>query len=1033
MIDTRTLYATLYRLTIADKGLENRLNGLYSLLIQILDQYLASSKVPLTFAGPAARIDYVCKQSQYPPAEHHHIHALRDCHQHKDSVPLTRDFLADSTLALARLLAHLSNTPIPQSLQQLLPKTYSLPPTVETEGGSPVYEPDYLVTITTIASMFRPEGTTPLSLLLNRFVSDPPTAAILLGNICSQMLDEEVNGLHRPYHDVVIDFFRRNALNLLAVTDFDHTEARRQQQLIHQAVVNGFSTGQSLFDTASGREQLILEPSFLCPRLGLQGRMDLISLDGRFLLEQKAGKCDEYRRTHKESHYVQMLLYRAILTEGYGVRPTQMECVLFYSKYSDGLLRESGAPQLLKQAMDAREQYVSLEQRLAQGEIRSIIEPLKPDHFRLNTISDNLWLPYIRPRYERLLNRIQKADRLTKHYFYRFATFLSLENYLAKIGTPGRSGSGMAALWTCSLSERLAAGNIIADLRLLSFEAGTTLRFRVCSQTEVLPNFRIGDIILAYPYTQGTEPLATQTIVLRGTISSISAHHVEVSLRYAQRRLPRADNPAWAIEHDQMEAASTSSYRSLGALLDAPDQRRKLLLGVQKPTTDPNITLTGDYGNDNDLVLQAKQARDYFLLLGPPGTGKTSRGLINILLETLASSPTDSVLLLAYTNRAVDEICTNLRLHSLPFIRLGNAISAAPEHRPCMLTEQIADFTSIDQVRQLFESRRIFVSTTASMLSHATLFTVKRFALAIIDEAAQLLEPQLLGILCATCPDGHEAVAKFIMIGDHKQLPAVVRQTPQQARVDEPELHAINLTDCRRSLFERLYTLHGSCCSYALTRQGRMHGEIADFISHEFYSDNLRPVPLPHQLGLLPTAALTTTSAFERALAFERFLFFNVRDAEAGPSAKTNLPEARLIARIVRTVLRLRRRIDKNTKMSENIGIIVPYRHQIAVVHRELDRLGEPDLAATMIDTVERLQGSQRNVIIYGFTVHNASQMAFLTSNTTQENGRLIDRKLNVALTRARDQLILIGNAAVLSTDPLYARVIKKARNHRNF
>ena len=90
-----------------------------------------------------------------------------------------------------------------------------------------------------------------------------------------------------------------------------------------------------------------------------------------------------------------------------------------------------------------------------------------------------------------------------------------------------------------------------------------------------------------------------------------------------------------------------------------------------------------------------------------------------------------------------------------------------------------------------------------------------------------------------------DAISRFVLIGDHKQLPAVVQQTEAESRVTEPELLSIGLTDCRRSLFERLLssfkTVDGYDCRYVymLTRQGRMHRDIADFPNEAFYGGRL--------------------------------------------------------------------------------------------------------------------------------------------------------------------------------------------------
>jgi superfamily I DNA and/or RNA helicase len=108
----------------------------------------------------------------------------------------------------------------------------------------------------------------------------------------------------------------------------------------------------------------------------------------------------------------------------------------------------------------------------------------------------------------------------------------------------------------------------------------------------------------------------------------------------------------------------------------------------------------------------------------------------------------------------------------------------------------------------------------------------------------------------------------------------------------------------------------------------------------------------------------------------------------------------------------------------QTVGVIVPYRNQIAVIRREIESLGIPPLEQISIDTVERYQGSQRDVIIYSFTIQNPYQLDFLTANCFEEDGMTIDRKLNVALTRARNQLIITGNRRVICCNPIFKQLI---------
>jgi superfamily I DNA and/or RNA helicase len=110
----------------------------------------------------------------------------------------------------------------------------------------------------------------------------------------------------------------------------------------------------------------------------------------------------------------------------------------------------------------------------------------------------------------------------------------------------------------------------------------------------------------------------------------------------------------------------------------------------------------------------------------------------------------------------------------------------------------------------------------------------------------------------------------------------------------------------------------------------------------------------------------------------------------------------------------------------KTVGVIVPYRNQIAMIRREIEQLGVPALMDISIDTVERYQGSQRDIIIYSFTVQKPYQLDFLTANCFEEKGKVIDRKLNVAMTRARKQLLLTGNEQILSLNPLFAELLRR-------
>ena len=116
--------------------------------------------------------------------------------------------------------------------------------------------------------------------------------------------------------------------------------------------------------------------------------------------------------------------------------------------------------------------------------------------------------------------------------------------------------------------------------------------------------------------------------------------------------------------------------------------------------------------------------------------------------------------------------------------------------------------------------------------------------------------------------------------------------------------------------------------------------------------------------------------------------------------------------------------------VNRTVGVIVPYRNQIATVRKAIDKWGIPLLHNITIDTVERYQGSQRKYILYGFTIQKYYQLKFLTDNVFEDfDGSIVDRKLNVAMTRAEEHLVMLGNPALLSKSDTFARLLEFVRS----
>ena len=921
-----------------------------------------------------------------------------------------------------------------------------------------IFNPDFLIDVTSLAGCFSEQETaTPYAYMLKKLAPAVSGEAIMLGNFAGQLLDEEVHHIHRTYEQSLAEFCARNAINLAVTPLSPHfrTKAELQRQHIRQALSEALTEASAVSFQRDG-SHTILEPSFFCETLGLQARMDFIQKDMTLMVEQKSGQASSKSSLEsprvRPDHYVQALLYRAIFRYNYGVPYKDFHSYMLYSRYPNSLLDIASAPELLFKALRLRNQVAWLELLLTRGGFR-ILDSLTPEHIYPGE-SGSIWERYTRPRLQQILDQIHHATSLEKDYYYRFLTFLENEQMLSKVGNRTKEESGFASVWNSTLDERLSAGNIYCDLSLrpISQTEGRvieTVSFGFSQeQTKDMSNFRKGDIVFFYAYDPAIEgePNATRHYVFRGSIIDIREDGVEVSLRNSQTRAEVFEGKVWAMEHDFMESSYRALYQGLQLFLSARKERKDLLLLQRQPAVDTTLQLKGDYatetGNEfNELVLRVKQACDLFLIIGPPGTGKTSFGMVNVLKEQLLEEGT-SVLLLSFTNRAVDEMCSKLVAEGIDFMRIGSELGCHESYRSHLLSQRSVACRNGEEIRQLIAQCRVFCGTTTALNSQAGLLTIKAFDLAIIDEASQILEPQIIGLLSQKLArTGEHSIRKFVLIGDEKQLPAVVQQQPAESLVQEPDLQSIHLTDCRLSLFERLiraYRQEGvnNAYSYMLTRQGRMHRDIAIFPNQAFYEGKLVPVPLPYQEEFTPSTsqsshginALLTT----RRVAFITYPKTRKGEWQYGDSDKVNLAEAKMIAATVyRIYLSHQGHFDKD----RTVGVIVPYRNQISTIRNEIDSYHIAELHDIMIDTVERYQGSQCENIIYGFTIQKYYQMGFLASNQYVDHvsGQIIDRKLNVAMTRAMKHLVMIGQAALLSENAVFSHLIDFCKRRHSF
>jgi DNA replication ATP-dependent helicase Dna2 len=1002
-----------------------------------------------------------------------------------------------------------------------------------------VLEPDYLISVTTIAECAQRDGTIPEWALLNAFLPDDISRPLVLGNLVNLLLDEEVSHAGRQEEsktkqeaaekrrqrerlaklaghntattesegdeaeetessatdnqqpatkefDLETFFrgrlFRSAPLSLSTLPEFQTrtgvpellNDLRRHHRTLRESRALGFVAASR---TGYQQEPLhladcFLEPTFLSATYGLQGRLDLLheSSTGYDLIELKSST----KVPHAEpwtNHAAQAQLYRLLLESVFGAdgeTAGRGRTSILYSNAASGqpaVRRVDQDQDLIDRLLSARNQLVGTELQLARA-----TGPRQTAHLLAPVLHPNLMAlpPFGKAKAEKVANAWAAADPVERAYCLELARFAAREMRLTLLGDEARPGDagGQAGLWLLPQVRKYQNFSLLDDLELIEDHSGAPddardglgphLIFqRPASGREV--NFRAGDTLILYPRRRNARETAAPEAPGETAVSAplFVSESVEVNppthqlsvldaqvvkvvlaedlgadgrvvLSVRNRRMaPRylLGHSHWALEPDtydtfRREWAGLSSFLSL-----SPERRKRLLARTGPREPEGWDTVAAPATTAPEVVTRALAAPDWFVLCGPPGTGKT-RSVLRELADNLYKQD-KQVLLAAYTNRAVDEICEQLVEAKLPFIRVGSRLGTSPQYRPYLLDAMIADCGSRQTVRARLTGTPFYVGTVASLLGKPELFMLKQFDMAVVDEASQVLESPMLALLAK--------VKKFILIGDHRQLPAVVAQEPEASAI-APEVadllrENLGLTNLRNSYFERLFRRAEAQWPHAhgtLADQYRMHQELAMLVNQDFYEGQLR-CPLPWQAAPLDRAAWPAgTDDFTAALRRQRVVFVPTKRQPEDLSMKESAQEAELAARAAAYVAQ---GFGAAFNPETTLGIIASYRNQAARIRARLAQLARelslPALAQISVDTVERYQGSQREVIIVSFCCHHEHQLELMVS--PDETGQ-VDRKLNVALTRARQQLVLLGNAEMLSRAPHHAALLARVR-----
>lgn len=467
---------------------------------------------------------------------------------------------------------------------------------------------------------------------------------------------------------------------------------------------------------------------------------------------------------------------------------------------------------------------------------------------------------------------------------------------------------------------------------------------------------------------------------------------------------------------DRVIGAKTGRLSELRDIFHLGAPARKLQCApVRFPWLNPS---------QEQAVNEVLWAKDVAIVHGPPGTGKTTT-LVEAIYETLHRET--QVLVCAQSNMAVDWISEKLADRGVSVLRIGNPqrvtdrmLAATFERR----FEAHPDYPQLWAIRRevrrlydspqgsrearrqkiarlkdratdleyriteaLFQDARVVASTLTGAAHH--LLTGRRFATVFIDEAAQALE--------ASCWIAIARASRVIFAGDHHQLPPTLKC---------PEVIRGGLG---KTLMETIVERRPQVVSL-LTVQYRMSDDIMRFPNEMFYGGQLTSDPSVRHRSILD---------WERAIEWvDTPDEPEYEEQQAGDGlSRQNPAEAALT---VETLKRYFLKIGKRRVLDErlDVGLISPYRGQVHLLRQLLrrDPFWKPFRGLITVNTVDGFQGQERDIIVISMVRQNAEgQVGFLRDL----------RRMNVAITRARMKLILIGHSQTLCRHPFYKRLFQ--------
>ncbi|KAK0204297.1 P-loop containing nucleoside triphosphate hydrolase protein [Desarmillaria ectypa] len=530
---------------------------------------------------------------------------------------------------------------------------------------------------------------------------------------------------------------------------------------------------------------------------------------------------------------------------------------------------------------------------------------------------------------------------------------------------------------------------------------------RVPGLAEKRPSVLIGDNILVrkkdapegHWFSGGVHNVMLETVGLRFSpkfqVSKTDRFHIRFKLnRIPLRRQHQALETAFApgrlllpLATHILQPSPAVPWSAINPLIDTNARQRQAV----------------------DCIIRRRPGTVPFVIFGPPGTGKTVT-VVEAILQILRINPNARILACAPSNSAGDLIAQRLKALSKDKLfrfyapsRPKIAVPADLQPYTFMKSEHYA-IPNCERVKQ-------FKVIVATCVSAAVFFNIGvqrgHFTHIFIDEAGQATEPEAM-ISVKTMADNRTSV---VLSGDPKQLGPVVRSSiARDLGLDTSYIERL----MRREIYDEVGG-HGQSV-VKLTQNFRSHSAILKFPNEHFYKGDLQPCADPNSVGIFIGSDHLEAKDFP--IVFHAMA--GQDDREASSPSFFNIDEVSEVKTMVGELLG-----DTKLKLTvDDIGVIAPYHAQVRRIRKSLEKIA----AGIQVGSVEEFQGQERKVIIIS-TVRSSTE--FVEFDLRHTLGFVANpRRFNVAVTRAKALLVIIGDPTVLSLDPLWRSFLNYVYKH---